>query len=364
MPNIKYEDIEKDLAKTQAQAEAVTGKAREIETRLDTVLGAQQLQAIEVDVDDSDFSALHKGSEAFEANIATLIHGLDEVTQAFGAEFKQMSEMTTGEKLIGMFSRRKATEMRTTRVRSTDIRGNLNQLIEKSNKIQALLEGQRAVIVDRLAKTTEGYRKVNERSRITAAEIEALNKELDRLGPEVAEIQGRLDEATGEARKAIEEEMRIKSGAYNEASTQLQSRTGEQQSLERYANQYKNYVDSLTQQKAAQDTLINKLKIDTEQRTVLYDSLAESLKTSQQQDVAHRIDSVGRETDAQAEELMTQVGISAQNKIAGMLEAHEAYMRRTEEVSRKGRIAQDSFQRRFSKVMEKVETGRYTTDAA
>lgn len=364
MPKIKYEDIEQDLAKTKQQAEAVTGQARDIESKLDTVLGAQQLQAIEVDVNDADFSALHKSSQAFETNIATLIYGLDEVTQAFGAEFKQMSEMTTGEKMIGWFSRKKASEMRTTRVRSTDIRGNLNQLISKSNVIQALLQDQLAVIVDRLNKTAEGHRKVIERSRGTAAEIEALGARLDELGPKVSEIQGRLDEATGSARKAIEEELRIASQAYNEASTQLQSRTGEQQSLERYANQFTNYVNSLTQQKAAQETLINKLKIDTEQRTILYDSLAESLRTSQQQDVAHRIDSVGRETDAQAEELMTQVGISAQNKIAGMLEAHEAYMRRTEEVSRKGRVAQDTFQRRFSEVMKKVETGRYTTDAA
>ena len=159
---------------------------------------------------------------------------------------------------------------------------------------------------------------------------------------------------------ALEAERVALANAHNEAQSQLQSKTAEQQSLERYVSQYSNYVESLTRQKAAQETLIAKLKIDTEQRTVLYDTLAESLRTTQQQDVAHRIDEVGRETDAQAEELMLQGGVSAQNKIVGMMEAHAAYMRRSEEVARNVRIAQDAPAPRFGKILEGVEAGRYT----
>jgi len=39
--------------------------------------------------------------------------------------------------------------------------------------------------------------------------------------------------------------------------------------------------------------LINKLQTDTKQRVVLYDALTKSLKTAQQQDVAHRINEIG-----------------------------------------------------------------------
>ena len=106
--------------------------------------------------------------------------------------------------------------------------------------------------------------------------------------------------------------------------------------------------------------MIAKLRIDTEQRTVLYDTLVESLRTTQQQDVAHRIDEIGSETDAQAEELMLQGGVSAQNRIASMMEAHAAYITRSKVVADKGRIAQDAFVRRFAKIVEGVDTGRYT----
>ena len=60
------------------------------------------------------------------------------------------------------------------------------------------------------------------------------------------------------------------------------------QTLERYIEAGKTWVDSLQNQAATQMVLINKLQTDTKQRVVLYDALTKSLKTAQQQDVAHR----------------------------------------------------------------------------
>jgi len=364
MAKIKTADIEKDLAKTREAATQFAQKSAAIDTRLSKAFDPGKMEAVEADIADADFSALNKNSRNFEANIATMIYGLDEVTKAFGAEFKQMSVQTKGEKVMSIFSRRKAEEMRTSRVRSTDIRGSMNELISKSNVIQGLLSEQLAVIVDRLSKTSEAHGRVMQQAIETSHEIETLNARLDEISPRVGEIQGRLDEAVGEERQRIEDEIRVARQDYNEVSTKLQSKTAEQQSLQRYAKQYATYVDSLTKQKAAQETLIAKLRIDTEQRTNLYDALAESLRTSTQQDVAHRIDEVGRETDAQAEELMLQVGSSSQNKIVGMMEAHDAYMRRSEEVARKGQVAHADFERRFAEIVSKVDAGRYAQPEA
>ena len=50
--------------------------------------------------------------------------------------------------------------------------------------------------------------------------------------------------------------------------------------------------------------LINKLQTDTKQRVVLYDALTTSLKTAQQQDVAHRINEIGVKTDQEAQAAM------------------------------------------------------------
>ena len=60
---------------------------------------------------------------------------------------------------------------------------------------------------------------------------------------------------------------------------------------------FQTFVDSLNNQIAAQATLINKLTIDTEQRIVLYKALEDSLKTAAQQDVAHKINTLGSQVD-------------------------------------------------------------------
>jgi hypothetical protein len=70
--------------------------------------------------------------------------------------------------------------------------------------------------------------------------------------------------------------------------------------------------------------LINKLQTDTKQRVVLYDALTSSLKTAQQQDVAHRINEIGVKTDQEAQTAMAAIGAATNDKMADMLEAHEA----------------------------------------
>ena len=73
-----------------------------------------------------------------------------------------------------------------TRVRSTDIRGNLNELISKSNVIQELLAQQLAVLDDRLVKTIDAHGKVLVRGQTTAAQIKELSDRLDSLGSAVS----------------------------------------------------------------------------------------------------------------------------------------------------------------------------------
>ena len=122
---------------------------------------------------------------------------------------------------------------------------------------------------------------------------------------------------------------------------------------------FQTFVDSLNNQIAAQETLINKLSIDTEQRIVLYKALEDSLKTSAQQDVAHQINTIGSRVDTAAEETMAGIGASAQSHIADLLELHEQSMVDTKEIQRRKRLADDAFARRFGEVMEKHEAARY-----
>lgn len=356
---VRFSDIEQDITAVRSTIEASASKQDMIDKRLSKILGAATLKEIAIDTDDDDFEAVHRNNEAAQANIASLIHGLDEITQAFGKDFSSMAQPTIGERVMGVFSKRKSEEMKSSRIRNADIRQNLNELIRKSDVIETLLQEQLAVIDDRLGKTKEGIRSVQERAQVVARELEALAAKIDEAGPKVAEIDARLEDATGEERKKIEAERTQAVEEYVSLQAKQQEQAAVQQSLERYSSQYSNYIESLTKQSAAQRTLIEKLKIDREQRSVMYDALVQSIKTSEQQNIAHRIDDVGRATDAMAEEMITQHGISAENRIAGMLESHEIFMKRTQEVRKKGQIANDQFLRRFGAVLEKVDTGRY-----
>ncbi len=359
MAKIRFDEIEKNLEGVRIEIADSVEKQQQIDERLNKILGETELKEVVVDTADADFEAVMKNSEAAQANIAALIHGLDEITRAFGSEFEQMSKPTFGETMMGWFSKRKSEEMRSARVREADIRTNLNELIRKSDVIRTLLEEQLAILDDRNDRTRSAHSSVLDRARELAGEIDGLQGRLDELGPNIAEIDARLADATGEALKAIEAERAQAAIDYNDAQAKLQELTAVQQSLERYAAQYENYVESLTKQSAAQRTLIHKLEIDTEQRSVMYDALTESIRTSEQQNVAHRIDDVGRETDAQADAMMTQIGISSENRIVGMMESHEIFMKRTAEIRKKGEIANAEFTRRFSEILEKVDTGKY-----
>lgn len=359
MARAKFDELERGIAQTRAQVEQINTTQAKIDERLGTVLGESQMQTVEVDISDEDFTAVVGNEEKLQGNIASLVYGLDEITQAFGSEFKSMSESTFGEKLTAIFSKRRAEEMKTARIRNADIRSNLNNLIEKSEIIRGLLEEQLAVIDDRLDKSKTAQADVLSRAQTTARQIEETEAMLDDLGPQISAIDTKMTDATGEALKALQAERAELANAYNEATARKQELVATQQSFERYGSIYANYVESLAKQKAAQQTLISKLTIDTEQRTIMYDALVESLRTSAQQNIGHRIDDVGRETDAQAEAMITQIGISSENRIVSMMEAHEIYMKRTADIRQKADLANAEFARRFGKIVEQVESGKY-----
>ena len=115
----------------------------------------------------------------------------------------------------------------------------------------------------------------------------------------------------------------------------------------------------LTNQSATQLVLINKLQTDTKQRVVLYDALITSLKTAQQQDVAHRINEIGVKTDQEAQVAMAAIGAATNDKMADMLEAHEEHMVFARKVLEDKAKADERFARRFAVIVEKHDKNAY-----
>ena len=203
MSKVRFEEIERGIAETRARIGETNATQAAIDERLRQVIGEQQLQTVDVDTTDQDFRAVVENQAKMQGNIASLVYGLDEITKTFGSEFKTLSDSTFGEKMMSIFSRQKAEEMKAQRVRNADIRTNLNQLIQKSEVIRGLLEEQLAIVDDRLDASKTGQASVLEQAKQTAAAIEEIDLRLDELGPKVAELDGRIADATGEALKAL-----------------------------------------------------------------------------------------------------------------------------------------------------------------
>jgi hypothetical protein len=105
--------------------------------------------------------------------------------------------------------------------------------------------------------------------------------------------------------------------------------------------------------------LINKLQTDTKQRVVLYDALTSSLKTAQQQDVAHRINEIGVKTDQEAQAAMAAIGTATNTRMADMMEGHEDHMVFARKILEQKAKADERFARRFASIVEKHDKNQY-----
>ncbi|NJR14004.1 MAG: hypothetical protein HC779_07390, partial [Phyllobacteriaceae bacterium] len=295
-----------------------------------------------------------------EADIADLIIGLEDATNVFGSEFESMKSFSAWENFIGIFSKARAQRMRSDRVRNMSLAGNLQELLSKSNTIVGILKDQKSVLEARYKTSEESLRRVIDRRKDTMGRLEVTQKTINDLNPALLDIENKIAASTNQKERADLEATRTQMATqYNEAQAKEQELLAESQTLERYTSMFQTFVDSLNNQLAAQATLINKLTIDTEQRIVLYKALEDSLKTAAQQDVAHKINTLGDKVDTAAEETMAGIGAAAQKHIGDLLELHEKGMVASAEIQRRKKLADDAFARRFGDVLAKHNTANY-----
>jgi hypothetical protein len=354
MARAKFAAIEEDIKSLNEQVVKDAEKAVKFD-RLGKLLGGTSLAEVKLDMDDQEFDAVRAADVAVTENIAKLIHGLDEITQGFSSDFTGMSQATTKETFIGFFSRKKSEALKAERVRSASIDTSLNELIRKSDTIGRILNTQLNTLRERNSKVIEGQKEVNLGYEATAVRIAELEQVLADLSAEHADILARAEETTGPELAALETKVAEVANRLNTAREDLQTQTALQQSLSGYRQQFANYAESLAKQIAAQQTMIEKLKLDTEQRSILYKTLTESIKAAEQQALAHQIDETGRATDNMADKLMTQIGQSAQNRVMTMLERHKEYELELQARAGERDKANQKFAARFTDVLKDIE---------
>ncbi|MDD9724718.1 hypothetical protein PVV74_04560 [Roseovarius sp. SK2] len=347
-------ESQEQVASAQAKIAELTSK---IETARSKIKGGEDAS---LDIENATLDEVHAHTETMNANIAELIMGLDDVTAGFSRDFDEMRNKTGWESFVGIFSRHKADSMRQDRIRTASIDDKLQDLISKSDIIVQLLEGQLRTLEEHKVKVETNLTETLDEREATVGELETLRADIQGMDPKIIELENKIaNETDAAARTKLESELAEMNAKYNEMVQQEQVKLAKSQTLERYIEKGKTWVDSLQNQAATQMVLINKLQTDTKQRVVLYDALTKSLKTAQQQDVAHRINEIGVQTDQEAQSAMAGIGAATNQKMADMLEAHEDHMVFAREVLEAKAKADERFARRFSKIIEKHDANAY-----
>ena len=355
------QNFDAEIAKTKQVVEEMRSKIEQSGTLLDKLATSdQKIGDANFDIENARIDDVIKQQKVMEGNIADLIIGLEDATNVFGTEFESMKSFTGWETFIGIFSQQSKQRMRTDRVRNMSLAGNLQELLSKSDTIVGILKSQKQILDARYKTSEASLAQVIERRKATIENLTATQKRIEELNPLLLDVENRIAASTSQNdRTQLESERSKLATEYNERQAKEQELLAESQTLERYTSMFQTFVDSLNNQIAAQNTLINKLTIDTEQRIVLYKALEDSLKTAAQQEVAHKINTLGSQVDNTAEETMAGIGAAAQKHIGDLLELHEKNMVATADIQRRKKLADDAFARRFDEVMRKHNASDY-----
>lgn len=353
-------NLDAEIAKTRETVEDMQSKLDQSAVVLDEFAKSETIGQTDFDIENARIQDILKQQGVMEGNIADLIIGLEDATNVFGAEFETMKSYTGWEKFIGIFSKQRMQRMRSERVRNMSLAGNLQELLSKSDKIVGILQSQKNVLDSRYKSSETSLKQVIERRKSTMETLEVTQARIEELNPMLMDLENQISASPDQKQRAdLEGQRSALATEYNQAQAKEQELLAESQTLERYTSMFQTFVDSLNNQLAAQQTLINKLTIDTEQRVVLYKALEDSLKTAAQQDVAHKINTLGNQVDTAAEETMAGIGAAAQSHIGDLLEMHEKNMLSTEDIQRRKKLADEAFARRFDAVMKKHNSADY-----
>ena len=354
-------NFDAQVRESQEQVAEAQAKISELTSRIETARSKLKSgDDVAIDIENATLDDVHAHTDVMNANIAELIMGLDDVTAAFSKDFDEMRTKTGWESFIGIFSKGKSDSMRQERIKTANIDDKLQDLIAKSDTITKLLENQLGVLNEQKEKVEVNLTETLDEREMTVGDLEKTRADILAMDPKIIELENKISVTQDAAeRTKLETELADLNKAYNDLVQSEQVQLAKSQTLERYIEKGKSWVDSLQNQAATQMVLINKLQTDTKQRVVLYDALTKSLKTAQQQDIAHRINEIGVETDKEAQAAMAAIGTATNQKMADMMEAHEEHMVFARDVLEAKAKADERFARRFQQIVEKHDKNLY-----
>ncbi|HMS95987.1 MAG TPA: hypothetical protein PKA03_12355, partial [Tabrizicola sp.] len=241
----QIKDSQAQVAEAQAKISAITSRIEAARSKLD--------QGVVLDVENATLEEVHKHTDLMNANIAELIMGLDDVTAGFSRDFDEMRTKTGMESFIGLFSSAKAESMRQERMRGASIDSKLQDLISKSDVIVRLLQGQLDLLNGQKTKVEGNLAGTLTEREETVAALEAVRTEVAALDPRLIELENKIAvEQDAAARTKLETELATLNAKHNALVQDEQVKLAKSQTLERYIEKGKTWVDSLQNQAATQ----------------------------------------------------------------------------------------------------------------
>jgi hypothetical protein len=353
-------DFDAQIKESQEQVAQAQAKISTITSRIEMARSKLAAGESALDIETATLDDVKSHTDLMNANIAELIMGLDDVTAGFSEEFAEMRSKTGWESFVGVFSSARSDSLRQERMRTASVDDKLQDLIAKSDVIVRLLQGQLEMLNLQKARVEVNLGDTLTEREGAVSALEAVRAEVTAMDPRIIELENRISvEQDASVRTKLESDLAAMNAKYNALIQDEQVQLAKSQTLERYIEKGKTWVDSLTNQAATQLVLINKLQTDTKQRVVLYEALTSSLKTAQQQDVAHRINEIGVKTDQEAQVAMAAIGAATNDKMADMLESHEGNMVFARKILEDKAKADERFARRFAAIVEKHDKNAY-----
>jgi len=337
--------FETQIEKSKAEVAEAQSKIAELSARIDTArMKMSQGTDITLDIENASLDDVHAHSDLMNANIADLIMGLDDVTAGFSKDFDGLRSKTGWEKFVGIFSKQRAESLRAERVRAASIEDKLQDLIAKSNTIQAMLQEQLTELGRHKNQVEGNLQKTLTDREAAVTVLEEIKGEIQALDPQLIELENKLSVVNSPKERAqLEAELAKMNARHNELAQLEQVKISESQTLERYIEKGKTWMDSLQNQIATQMVLLNKLSTDTKH-------------------VAHKINEIGVATDKEAQVAMAAIGAATNSKMAEMMEAHDDHIVFARKVLEEKVKADERFARRFEKIVEKHDKNAYGED--
>ena len=235
------------IEKSKQEVAEAQSKIAELSSRIDSARAKMsQGTDITLDIENASLDDVHAHSDLMNANIAELIMGLDDVTAGFSKDFDGLRSKTGWEKFVGFFSKQRAESLRAERVRAASIEDKLQDLISKSNTIQAMLQEQLNELGHHKNQVEGNLQKTLADREAAVTVLEEIKGEIQALDPQLIELEGKLAVVTNPKERAkLEAELAQMNARHNELAQLEQVKISESQTLERYIEKGKTWMDSL-----------------------------------------------------------------------------------------------------------------------